>query len=126
MTVNSLYNVIKDPANLVQAQTPIDEATEPLKKIANDPNLPAAKRLLERTSGNVVNKFESVNENFEGKDCIAISAVGIKGYFTLTQYTNEVLNNGDENAQKRLIGRKGNLNVILSNVRAKNPATVTN
>ena len=124
--VNSLYNVINDPVNLVQAQTPIDIATGPLKKISNDPNLEASKLLLNRTPGNWVNKIESIFENQEGKDCIAIVAVGIKGYFALTQYYNTVLNEGNPNRQNMLIGKQGDFTNMLSNVRAKNVSTVTN
>lgn len=120
-TVNQLYDVIKDPANLVQAQTSVDATTEAFKQIANTSAV--NEDIKTRTAGNVVNKFEGINDNQVGKDCISICAVGIKGYFALTQYANTVLNTGTDEDQQMLVG---SFKTLLSNIRAKNISTVTN
>lgn len=123
-TVNQLYDVIKDPANLVQAQTSVDATTESFKNIANTSAV--NEDIKTRTAGNSVNKFEAINDNQVGKDCISICAVGIKGYFALTQYANTVLNTGTSEEQNMLIGKSGDFPRLLSNIRAKNVNTVTN
>lgn len=123
-TISQLYNVIKDPANLVQAQTSVDATTGAFKKIANESAV--NEDIKTRTAGNNVNKIEGISDNQVGKDCISICAVGIKGYFALTQYANEVLNNGTSEDQARLIGKAGNFTTLLSNIRAKNVSTISN
>jgi hypothetical protein len=39
-----MYQIISDPRNLIEAQIPIDDATETPKKVANNPNLPEVKQ----------------------------------------------------------------------------------
>lgn len=150
--VSSLYSVIQDPVNQVQAQTSVDATTGPLKEIAEASS--EAKAAHKRTPGSWVNKLESIVENQVGKDCIGISAVGLKAFFALTEYSNIVLNSGDSEAQERLIGQsilseedyeaiqngrtpeekdqirktiaENHINTTLANIRAKNVESITN
>lgn len=131
--VNAMYKVSADPANQRQAQAPVDAITGPLKEIANASD--SAKDVFTRTPGSFVNKAESIDDNAQGKDCIGISAVGIKSYFALTQYANTVLNRGTKEDQQRLLGnlsfpllqgRTGDSKTLLANIRAKDINTVTN
>ena len=113
------------PCNLTQAQVPIDVVTEPLKEIAETRG-PAhiIYEAKQRTSGNFINKLESIEENQVGKDGIAICATGLKTFFALTQYYNYILNFGTAEQQERL--KIGNTGFILSGVRAINPKTIIN
>lgn len=120
----SLYESVIDPVNQTQAQESVDgDTTKGVKDIANSQKA-VAEDAAYRTGGNFENKAESIKENQEGKDCLAISAVGIKGFFTLTQYFNTVLNEGTPWDQSKLV--EGDHKKILANIRAKDPATVTN
>lgn len=120
----SLYQSIIDPSDLIQSQESVDGPTEPIKDIANDPTKSnAAKEAKRSTPGNNVNKLESILQNSEGKDGIAISAVALKGFFAITYYMDSVLNSGDSEAQSRLFSKRGD---VLANIRAKNPSTVVN
>lgn len=131
--VSSVYDISSDIVNQRQAQAPIDEVTGPLKEIANTSK--SAKDSYTRTPGSWMNKLQSIDENQQGKDCIGISAVGIKSFFALTQYANKVLNEGTSEDQARLLGNvsfknlRGNPDdsaTILANIRAKNLNSVTN
>lgn len=121
------YKISSNPVNQLQGMQSVDSVTEPFKEKAKESD--AIKNSLYRTSGNVFNKMQSIEETQEGKDCIAKSASGIKGFFTLYQYNNAVLNGikGDDletstKRQQRLIGKDG----LLANIRAKDLSTVTN
>lgn len=133
--VASLYAVIQDPVNQMQAQTSVDATTGPLKDIAETSDQATAAHT--RTPGAFTNIAEAIEENQEGKDCISVSAVGIKSFFALTEYANTILN--DTNAdQSVLLGKKhldnllpylekmGSTKTILANIRAKDPSTITN
>lgn len=133
-TMYSMYRTGIDPVNLVQAQTPIDSATGPLKKEA-EKSLEGREAKV-RTPGNAFNKFESIHENQVGSQGIGICAVGLKTYFGLTQYNNYILNYGTVEQQKRLllgnnhlgyiIGKKRDPYKILANIRSKDPNSITN
>lgn len=131
-TMNGMYNVSKDPVNLIQAHTSVDATTGPLKDVA-DSSKRAAKSKY-RCAGNVVNKFESINENQVGSKGIGICATGLKSFFGLTQYANYILNNGTEEDQKRLligldqegIEIGGKTYYTLANIRAKDINTIKN
>lgn len=144
---NSIRIVSSDIVNQTQAQAPVDQTTEEPKRIANSNK--SAKTI--QTPGSFVNRGESIIENQVGKDCIAICAVGLKGFFALTEYANWVLNEGTSEDQQYLIGKlkikgagaqraqmeiaeamqlhedaNGDFNILLANIRAKDPITVTN
>lgn len=121
------YKISSDPVNQLQGMQSVDSVTEPFKEKAKKSD--AIENSAYRTAGNFFNKMQSIEETQEGKDCIAKSANGIKGFFTLYQYSNTVLNGikGDDletaiKRQQRLIGKDG----LLANIRAKDLSTVTN
>lgn len=128
--MNSIYEVILDPVNLIQATTSVDGTTGPLKDEAKKSN--KAKDAKYRTPGNFVNKLYSIIENQVGKQAIGICAVGLKTYFGLTQYNNYILNYGTEEEQKRLILGGQGITIggktykTLANIRALNPVTIKN
>lgn len=131
-TLKSMYDTIIDPANLIQAQTSVDGTTGPLKQQTKNSieNIEAKTR----TPGNFINKYQSIVENQVGKEAIAICATGLKAFFGLTQYSNYVLNYGNNEQQSRLLlgnNHKGHiiggkLYKTLANIRSKDPNTITN
>ena len=100
-TMQSMFDVINDPVNLIAAHTSVDGTTDPLKDIANTSS--EAKEASARTPGNFNNKFEGVVENQVGKKGIAICATGLKAFFGLTQYCNITLNSGTATEQQRIL-----------------------
>lgn len=132
LSIYNIYNIIKDPINLIQAQAPVDETTGPLKDKAKTSK--KNEDAKSRTPGNFVNKLYSILENQVGKKGIGICAVGLKTFFGLTQYYNTVLNSADSTRQQRLLlGVEGNGITIggktynmLANVRAKHIDFLTN
>lgn len=131
-TMYSMYKTIADPVNLIEAQTSVDGTTGPLKSVANQSL--EGKEAKFRTPGNAFNKFQSIVENQVGKQGIGICAVGLKGFFGLTQYNNYVLNYGTPEQQERLLlgsNHKGHIlggktYKLLANIRSKDPNSITN
>lgn len=129
-TMDSMYSVGIDPANRQQAETSVDGTTGPLKKIAN--NSDEGKEAALRTPGNSINKYQGIVENQTGKKGIGICAIGLKGFFGLTQYNNYILNHGTQEQQQRLLmgsGHKGHViggkvYKLLANIRTKDPNTL--
>lgn len=132
----SMYSVINDPVNLIQAQTSVDGTTGPLKEVSKN-NKAEEDSLTYRTPGNVVNMYESISDNQVGKKGISICATGLKSFFGITQYSNSALNNGTAEEQNRiLLGRPdkdGNYKGItiagktyykLANIRAQDINTI--
>lgn len=100
-----MFSIINDPINLLQAQSSVDVMTATAKKVANQS--PSANLAKNRTPGNFINKYESIRDNQVGSKGIGICAVGLKGFFGLTQYSNTVINE-DINALERLrLGKQG-------------------
>lgn len=88
--VSSLHSIASDAANWLEAHTGVDVATGPLKFIASQSELSEVQKTF--TPGNVVNKFQAIEEASVGKDDIAICATGLKGFFASTQFCNDHLN----------------------------------
>ena len=88
--VGSLHSISTDSANLLEAHTGVDVATNPLKKIANESELSEVQKTF--TPGNVFNKYQAIEEASVGKDDIAICATGLKAFFAATQFCNSFLN----------------------------------
>lgn len=100
-----MFSITNDPINLLQSQSSVDSMTSTAKNVAN--NSSSAGLAKTRTPGNFVNKFESIRDNQVGKKGIGICAVGLKGFFGLTQYNNIIINS-DVNALQRLkLGQNG-------------------
>ena len=99
--VTSLYNIIRNPINLREAQSSVDVMTSTAKGLTKS----SVKNTVQKTftPGNVINKIQSINENMVGKDGIAICATGLKSFYALTHMYNTIINNGDlEEANKLL------------------------
>lgn len=115
-----MFSIIANPANLLEAQSPVDATTDPLKKRGN---LSAnATALKTRSDGNFVNKMESIEDNQVGKKCIGICATGIKGFFGATQYCNWVIEHGTTEQQARLsfsCNINGKEYSLLANIRGE-------
>lgn len=88
--IHALRQGIEDPINQAQAQTPIDEATSLAKKLAATSKVVKAQRM--KGHGNFSSWTEAIVDNQVGKVCIALSANGLKAFFALTQYCNQLIN----------------------------------
>ena len=122
--VTKMYDISSDPANLIESQVPLDAATSPLEKVANES--PIAKQATTDIPGDFTNKLHAIIENHTGKQGVGICAVGMKSYFAATEYFNRIINTGTPEQQERL---KFNVNLksinvtkhMLSNVFGQNP-----
>lgn len=121
--VEQMYRIAKNPVNLIQAQTSVDQTTGEPKDLADEFST-AGKALKKATPGNIGNKFQSIEDNHVGKDVIGISAVGLKSFFALTQYANTVLRQGNPEAIDRLLSNpiifNGNTYYTIANANGKN------
>ena len=72
--VSSLHSIASDAANWLEAHTGVDVATGPLKFIASQSELSEVQKTF--TPGNVINKFQAIEEASVGMDDIAICATG--------------------------------------------------
>ena len=115
--VNSLYSISTDSANLLEAHTGVDVATNPLKKIANESELSEVQKTF--TPGNVFNKFQAIEEASVGKDDIAICATGLKAFFAATQFCNSYLNDNLQN--ENISGQEAD---SISKIIKFNPVTI--
>ena len=102
--MNGMHNIALRPENLIQAQTPIDEAYQPF--LAKSDSSAPARDLATFTPGNVENKIRAIIINQVGKDCIGISAVGTKAFSAWTAYCNHLLNRGAGYEQRRILVKK--------------------
>ena len=120
--VSTIYNIVLDPRNQNEAQSSVDATTAPFKKLAS--TSPKSVDSLYRVPGAFTTNIHAIYNNQVGKKGVGISAVGMKSYFALTQYFNNVLRSGDTQAINRLkfdvsfLGKNYN---TLSNVYAENP-----
>ena len=126
--MSALFATGIDPVNLLEAQTPIDSTTGPLKEYANN-NSDEAKEASLRTPGNAINLYEGIVENQVGKKGISICATGLKSFFGLTQYYNSLLNDPNADQSKIILDHGGILigNKVyhtLANIRALHPKTI--
>lgn len=93
ITAAKLKQIITDPVNIIQAQTPLDAVTkEPKALAANSPRGKIEKRLA---PGNSAANAQMLVNNRVGSETIGISASsGMKCFFNLTQYYNRLLATG--------------------------------
>ena len=92
MTTN-MYKVAVNPANQIEASTPIDNATKPIKKKANSKE-ELVKEQNETLVGNTMAIVHGIRVNQVGKTGVGICAVGLKSFFAATQVYNNILTNG--------------------------------
>ena len=121
--VEQMYRIAKNPSNLIQAQTSVDQTTSEPKDLADEFST-AGKALKKATPGNIGNKYQSIEDNHVGKDVIGISAVGLKSFFALTQYANTILKQGNPEAVDRLLSNpitfNGNTYYTIANANGRN------
>lgn len=91
--VTALYDIIRNPKNLREAQSSVDVMTSTAKGLTKS----SIKNTVQKTftPGNVLNKIQSINENMVGKDGIAICATGLKSFYALTHMYNTIINNSN-------------------------------
>lgn len=95
-----LHRIASNPANMIQAQTPLDAATKPLKEIAD--NSSDSKLSASEIPGNVMTKFKDIERVQNGATGIGITAVGLKSLFAINYYQDYVMTNGTEEDQQLL------------------------
>ena len=104
--IHNELEIIKDPVNLFQSQTPVDKATGPLKDIGN--NSKKGNATKHKGPGNAGNKTEGIVNTQTGKQCVGVCAVGAKTFLAGTQFINTILNSKNhEDQQLLLFGPKG-------------------
>ncbi len=89
--VEQMFRIATNVANLIQAQTSVDQTTDEPKALA-DKYSQAGQALKNATPGNIGNIYQSIEDNHVGKEVIGISAVGLKSFFAITEYINTLLN----------------------------------
>lgn len=121
--VEQMIRIAKNPANLSQAHVSVDETVSVAKNIAKQSKLEKLGNYVGH--GNIGALLKAIEDNHVGKDVIGITAVGLKAFFALTQYTNTVLNT-DPKARQRLlkpITFQGKEYSIIANANPKNMET---
>ena len=96
--ITALYNIIRNPINLREAQSSVDNSTKKAKELAANSQKVETQKIA--TPGNVFNKVQLINENMVGKDGIGISATGLKTFFAATNTINTTLQNNPQDASK--------------------------
>ncbi len=95
------YDIIIDPINQLEAQSSVDAVTSNAKNLAK--KSPKASVQDTFSPGNVINKYQSIQENMVGKDGIAICATGLKSFFALTQLHNIIMSGENVDAKESLL-----------------------
>jgi hypothetical protein len=88
-----MYDIISNPINLIQAQSPIDKAVGVISSIGN--SSPKAMDVTRNTPGNAYNTGVELFNNMAGKKVTGIVAAGMKALLGITHATNKSLNEGD-------------------------------
>ena len=109
-----ILKIISDPSNFIQHQMSVDNMTAEPKYIGNTRSVDS-KLVKRRNPGNPFNKYESIRENQVGKDGIAICAVGLKGFFALTEYINNAINKDKDGSAIK----NTSFNIQLTNINGK-------
>lgn len=120
-TVSQIFKIISNPVNLIEAQAPIDLSTKPLAKEAE--TSPIAQESVRAIPGDFTAAIHAIRENQIGKKGVGIVAVGLKSFFALTDYYNEILNHGTSEQQERLKFNKtigGKTYNLLANAHSEN------
>lgn len=102
--LTQMYDIIASPINLIEAQTPVDKATDLVKEPINpknNPNLKAIRQQAKAVPGNFMVNIRAIIENQTGKKGVGICAVGMKSFFALTLYYNAILNNPNTTAEEK-------------------------
>ena len=116
--LTNMYAVAIDPSNQIEASTPLDKATGPVKKIANN-NQDLIEEQNEALVGNTEVTVRGIRKNQVGKTGVGICAVGLKSFFAATQAINNILSSGTDFQKSKAffnIRIKGKTYTTLSNV----------
>ena len=89
----TMFDIIKNPINLIQAQSPIDKAVDEFKDITKNSKSPKIEKDKTRnTPGNFYNHGVELFNNMAGKTVTGIAAAGLKALLGVTHATNLALN----------------------------------
>lgn len=119
---NCIYDITIDPINQNEAQNSVDFTVGPFKKLAAAS--PKAQEAIRNTPGAFTSTIYAINTNAVGKKGIGIAAVGLKSYFALTQYWNNVLEYGTQQEKDALtfnVRIAGQDYHALTNIHCENP-----
>lgn len=120
-----LHRIASNPANAIQAQTPLDAATKPLKEIAD--NSSDSKLSATEIPGNVMTKFKDIERVQNGATGIGITAVGLKSLFAINYYQDYVMTSGSEHDQSLLPFKDLNGNLkLIPNIYTANKNNIKN
>lgn len=89
----TMFDIIKNPINMIQAQSPIDKAVDAFKSIGDES--PKAQDTIRNTPGNYYNHGVELFNNMAGKKVTGIVAAGMKALLGVTHATNFALNQGE-------------------------------
>lgn len=88
---HSIYSIINNPVNQIEAQNSVDFITKPYKDLAA--KSPMASDSLKNGPGAFTTNIHAIINNQVGKKCIGIAAVGLKSFFAITEYFNNAIRN---------------------------------
>lgn len=96
-----MYGVSKDPVNLIQGQSPIDDMTKIIKKLGE------AQAMNEKAKsfapGSPQSKLSMLLLTLKGKENTGIVASAMKNFEACSQYYYKILNSGTLEQQQRLL-----------------------
>lgn len=88
---HSIYSIINNPVNQIEAQNSVDFITKPYKDLAA--KSPMAHDSIKNGPGAFTTNIHAIINNQVGKKCIGIAAVGLKSFFAITEYFNNAIRN---------------------------------
>ena len=98
---SKMYRVSKDPVNLIQGQSPIDDMTGLIKKLAEQ--LPMHQKAFGFAPGSPQSKLSMLLLTLKGKENTGIVASAMKNFEACSQYFYKILNSGTEEQKQRLL-----------------------
>lgn len=96
-----MYQVSKDPKNLIQGQSPIDDMTKIVKDLGE--KQPMNQKAKTFAPGSPQSKLSMLLLTLKGKENTGIVASAMKNFEACSQYYYKVLNSADPEQQKRLM-----------------------
>lgn len=91
---HSIYSIIDNPVNQIEAQNSVDFITKPYKDLAA--KSPMAHDSVKNGPGAFTTNIHAIINNQVGKKCIGIAAVGLKSFFAITEYFNNAIYNNQD------------------------------
>ena len=91
---HSIFSIINNPVNQIEAEYSVDYITKPYKDLANSSSM--SKDFIKNGPGAFTTNIHAIINNQVGKKCIGIAAVGLKTFFATTQYFNNAIHSGEE------------------------------